>query len=51
MGACDTAASTGPDNNGEEVISGWLGAQVIIQGTAKVNGAVTHSKLLTALNP
>ena len=46
----DTTASTGPDNNGEEVIGGWLGAQVIIQGAAKVSGAVTHSKLLSALN-
>ena len=46
----DATASTGPDNNGVEVLAGWLGAQVVIQGAAKVNGAVTHAKLLAALN-
>ena len=50
VAAGDATASTAPSNNGEEVISGWLGAQVIIQGAAKVKGAITHAKLLTSLN-
>jgi hypothetical protein len=50
VAAGDTTASTGPANNGVEVLAGWLGAQVVIQGAAKVNGAVTHAKLLAALN-
>jgi len=50
VAAGDTTASTGPDNNGVEVLAGWLGAQIVIQGAAKVNGALTHAKLLTALN-
>ena len=50
VAAGDTTASTGPSNNGTEVLAGWLGAQVVIQGAAKVTGAVTHAKLLAALN-
>jgi ABC-type branched-subunit amino acid transport system substrate-binding protein len=50
VAAGDTTASTGPDNNGVEVLAGWLGAQIVIQGAAKANGAVTHAKLLAALN-
>jgi len=50
VAAGDTTASIGADNNGTEVLAGWLGAQVVIQGAAKVSGAVTHAKLLAALN-
>jgi ABC-type branched-subunit amino acid transport system substrate-binding protein len=50
VAAGDTTASTGPDNNGVEVLAGWLGAQVIIQGAAKAKGAVTHASLLASLN-
>ena len=48
--AGDETASLEPTNSPIEVLSGWMGAQALIQGAANVTGEVTKTSLLEALN-
>jgi ABC-type branched-subunit amino acid transport system substrate-binding protein len=50
VAAGDASASLQPTNSSVEVLSGWMGAQALIQGAANATGAITRSTLLTALN-